>query len=89
MDERIKKDVKIRLCKVVIVALITYLSLLAISGISKAREKKILENGCPKCHCAYELDSYSYSKNSGYIYNYECPSCHNHIYTSVTLEEEK
>ena len=87
MDERIKKDVKIRLCKVVIVALIIYLSLLAISGISKAREEKILENGCPKCHCAYELDSYTYSKNIGYVYDYECPKCHNHIFTSVTLDE--
>lgn len=89
MNKETKREIKIRLCKVVIVAVIIYLSLLAISGISNAREEKILENGCPKCHCAYELDSYSYSKNSSYIYDYECPSCHNHIYTSVTLEEKK
>jgi len=75
--------------RIIIALLILYLLSLAITTITDAREKKILENGCPKCHCAYELDSYSYSKNCGYLYNYECPACHNHIYTSITLEEKK
>lgn len=93
MNKEKEKDIKISGFSIVIVVsiatLIMYLLLLMITTIIDAREEKILENGCPKCHCAYELDSYSYSKNSGYVYDYECPSCHTHIYTSVTIEEEK
>lgn len=93
MNKEKEKDIRISGFSIVIVVsiatLIIYLLLRTVTTIIDAREKKILENGCPKCHCAYELDSYSYSKNSGYIYDYECPSCHTYIYTSVTIEEEK